>query len=133
MLSLSINVQNNIIPILYVNDKIYFGLTEIQEYFNLTYNNCYIDSFKCGDIVNETTKFDNNKLFITETGLVLLLERKNIHYNCYWFIISIAKNVINSFNNNENNTCNDDAVISILKTIDDNVKIIKDYVTVMPV
>nr|UYX49651.1 Clas15 [Darna trima granulovirus] len=130
----TISLQNQNIPVLYVNAKVYIGFTDLQEYYGI---NCKNNDT---DVLSECYRYDelikssaiNDKLFITKVGAVLLLESNGVKYQCYWCLFSVIDNVLVVMNETNGNGGGNDDLLPLLKTIANDVQIIKDYVTVDP-
>ncbi|QOD39981.1 Maph18 [Matsumuraeses phaseoli granulovirus] len=141
-MALTINVHNCSIPIIKVNFKNYMGLYEMLEYFkiaDLTLSNHKFVLSECSTYSQlqsaSDQKYDPDKMFITEAGMVLILEALNVTYSCYWSILCIINNVLDNLNNNklnDNNKLIDSKILTILQNVQSDVNTIKRFVTVNP-
>ncbi|AEB00305.1 hypothetical protein [Clostera anachoreta granulovirus] len=119
MTRVNITIRGKEIPTLHLNSKYFFGLSEIEDLFNVTSGGEYRNEiYRHADLIAN----GEHKEYLSDVGMTLLLEFNDIRYDRYCVLFIVADNVFRSR----------DPELETLRRIDKNVAIIRDYVTVLP-
>ncbi|AGQ20276.1 hypothetical protein CaLGV017 [Clostera anastomosis granulovirus A] len=120
MTSVNITIGGQKIPTLHLNFKYFFGLSEIEDLFNVRSGCEYRDEiYRHADLIAD----GEHKEYVSDVGMTLLLEFNDIRYDRYCVLFIVADNVFQSRGSE----------LETLRRIDKNVAIIRDYVTVSPI